>query len=260
MSDATKYSAKLSGSRILIIGGTSGIGYSVAEACLEAHATVILSSSQPSRIESAIASLLSSYPSAKPRLSGFPCNLATVDTLEANVASLFSKCGPLNHVVYTAGDKLATMPLDEITLPRIQQAGMTRFFAPLIVAQHAARVLPRSPASSLVLTTGSVSERPMPSWAVINSYATGLHGMTRGLALDMKPIRVNLVSPGAVHTPLWDGMSKEAFEAFQKESSAKTATGVFGRAEDVAESYMGLLRDNNITGSVVSTNSGALLM
>ena len=221
---------------------------------------MILSSSQPSRIESAIASLLSSYPSAKPRLSGFPCNLATVDTLEANVASLFSKCGPLNHVVYTAGDKLATMPLDEITLPRIQQAGMTRFFAPLIVAQHAARVLPRSPASSLVLTTGSVSERPMPSWAVINSYATGLHGMTRGLALDMKPIRVNLVSPGAVHTPLWDGMSKEAFEAFQKESSAKTATGVFGRAEDVAESYMGLLRDNNITGSVVSTNSGALLM
>jgi len=151
-------------------------------------------------------------------------------------------------------------PLDEATLPAIQQAGMTRFFAPLIVAQHAARVLPKTPASSLVLTTGSVSERPMPNWVVINSYATGLHGMTRGLALDMKPIRVNLVSPGAVHTPMWDGMGKEAYEAFQKELSAKTTTGVFGRAEDVAESFMGLLRDNNISGSVVSTNSGSLLM
>ncbi|MCJ1421187.1 hypothetical protein MMC32_007549 [Xylographa parallela] len=260
MSDSTKYSSKLSGSRILIIGGSSGIGYSVAEACLEAHATVILSSSQPTRIDAALASLLSTYPSAKSRLSGFPCDLATADTLEANVAGLFAKCGALNHVVYTAGDKLATMPLDEITLPRIQQAGMTRFFAPLIVAQHAARVLPKTPASSLVLTTGSVSERPMPDWAVINSYATGLHGMTRGLALDMKPVRVNLISPGPVHTPLWDGMSPEAYAAFQESMSARTATGVFGKAEDVAESYMGLLRDNNITGSVVSTSSGVLLM
>ncbi|MCJ1383617.1 hypothetical protein MMC17_006731 [Xylographa soralifera] len=260
MSDSTKYSSKLSGSRILIIGGTSGIGYAVAEACLEAHATVILSSSQSSRIDSAIASLLSTYPSAKARLSGFACDLASASTLEANVGSLFAQCGALNHVVYTAGDKLATMPLDEITLPLIQQAGMTRFFAPLIVAQHAARVLPKTPASSLVLTTGSVSEKPMPNWAVINSYATGLHGMTRGLALDMKPVRVNLVSPGGVHTPLWDGMSKEAYAALQKAMIAKATTGVFGRAEDVAESYMGLLRDNNITGSVVSTNSGALLM
>ena len=84
--------------------------------------------------------------------------------------------------------------------------------------------------------------------------------MTRGMALDLKPIRVNLISPGAVETPLWDGMSKEAYAALKESVAKASTTGVIGRPEDVAESYMGLLRDNNITGSVVSTNSGALLM
>ena len=66
-----------------------------------------------------------------------------------------------------------------------------------------AKALSGGPKSSITFTTGAVSEKPIPNWAMINSYATGLQGMTRGLALDMKPIRVNLVSPGAVDTELW---------------------------------------------------------
>ena len=260
MTDSTKYTHKLATSRILIVGGTSGIGYSVAEATLEAGATVILSSSNPSRIDSAIASLQKSYPSAKSRVSGHACNLGDASHLEDNIAALFSKCGELNHVIITAGDQLAVTPLDDVSLESTQKAGMVRFFAPLLVAKHAARVLPKSPTSSLTLTTGSVSERPLANWAVINSYATGLHGMTRGLALDMKPIRVNCISPGAVETPLWAGLTQEALEAMKKEVEAKTATGVFGQAEDVAEAYVYVLRDQNCTGSVISTNSGNLLM
>jgi NAD(P)-dependent dehydrogenase (short-subunit alcohol dehydrogenase family) len=260
MTDSQKYSNKLASKRVLIIGGSSGIGYSVAEALLESRATVIISSSNPSRVSSSISSLLKSYPSAKERLSGHACDLSDPDTLEPNIVSLFEKCSSPDHVIFTAGDKLAHTGLQDADFAFIQKAGMVRFFAPLLVAKHAARVLPKSPSSSLTLTTGSVSEHPIPNWTVVGSYASGLHAMTRGLALDMKPVRVNLVSPGAVETPLWGDMDKEAFEKMKKSFEARTTTGVFAQPEDVAEAYIYLLKDQNVTGSMISTNGGGLLL
>jgi len=258
--DSTKYTFKLSSTRILIIGGSSGIGYAVAEATLESGAQVTISSSNPSRIDAAVASLLKSYPSAEARLSGHTCDLSDPSTIEDNVAALFAKCGELNHVIFTAGDKIAVMPLEDANVETIQKASMVRFIAPLIVAKYAAKILPKSPASSITLTTGSVSERPVPNWTIVGSYATALHGMTRGLALDLKPIRVNLVSPGAVETPMWTGMDTEAFEKFKVGMHSRMATGQFGQPEDVAEAYMYLLKDRNVSGSCISTNGGALLM
>jgi len=258
--DSTKYTSKLSSTRILIIGGTSGIGYSVAEATLESGAHVTISSSSPSRIDAAITSLLKSYPSATTRLSGHACDLSNPSTLEDNIIALFAKCGGLDHVIYTAGDSLKVMPLKDATVETIQQTGMVRFFGPLIVAKHAARILPKSPASSITLTTGTTSEHPFPNWTILGSFATGLHGMTRGLALDLKPIRVNIVSPGAVETPIWAGMSKEVLEKLREGLESRMTTGKFGKPEDVAEAYLYLLKDQNVSGSCVSTNGGFLLM
>lgn len=91
------------------------------------------------------------------------------------------------------------------------------------------------------------------------SYAAGLHGMTRNLALDLAPVRVNLISPGAVLTPLWDGMSEEQKDAFLKSAKGKCTTGEVGKPEDVAESYLYVIRDRNVSGSVIDTNGGSLL-
>ncbi|KAL8716360.1 MAG: hypothetical protein Q9220_000267 [cf. Caloplaca sp. 1 TL-2023] len=203
MSDSKKYTAKLTGSKVLIIGGTSGIGFAVAEASLEYGAHVIISSSQESRVQSSISRLLKSYPSAKDRLSGHVCELST-PALEDNIKTLFSKTGTVDHIVCTAGDKLATMPIDEATLEGVQQAGMVRYFAPLLIAKHGSKHLSPGPTSSITLTTGTVSQKPIPAWSVVGSYAAGLHGMTRNLALDLAPIRVNLISPGAVETEMWN--------------------------------------------------------
>lgn len=181
-------------------------------------------------------------------------------SLEANVKGLLEKAGPLNHVVFTAGDSLATMPLEEAEVDKIIQAGMVRYFAPLMVAKHAAKVLDKSPSSSITFTTGSVSEKPIPNWSVVNGFATAIQGTTRGLALDLKPIRVNLVSPGAVLTPLWDGIPKEAREQTFRSFESKMATGKMGQAEDVAEAFLYAMKDKNLTGSMISTNGGALIM
>ena len=94
-------------------------------------------------------------------------------------------------------------------MQNILAAGQIRFFAPLLLAKHLPRYLIQSYKSSYTITTGAVSEKPIPNWSVIGAYAGGLHSMVRNLALDMKPIRVNGVSPGAVDTEMWDHHGEE---------------------------------------------------
>ena len=257
--DPKKYTSKLADARILVIGGSSGIGYSVAEASLEYGASVIISSSQKSRVDNAVDQLLKTYPSAKGRICGYACDLSS-PSLEANIQHLYTQCGTkLDHIVFTAGEKLAVMPIEHVTLDNIQKAGTVRFFAPLLVAKYAKKYLNAGPASSITLTTGAVSEKPQRNWSVVASFATGLHGMTRNLALDLAPIRVNLISPGAVLTPLWDSISPEEKQSFMEGIKKSCTTGEIGKPEDVAESYLYVMKDQNCTGSVIDTNGGGLL-
>lgn len=263
---AGKYTSKLSNTRVLIFGGSSGIGFGLAEALIEHHAAhIYISSSRESKVSAAVQRLKASYPDTKTAITGLACNLSDEAALESNVEGVFAQIaaeGKLDHIVFTAGDALAMKPLGEATLASIKQSGMVRFFAPLIVAKYGSQHLNAGPASSITLTTGSVSEKPLPNWAVVSSYASGMYGMTRSLALELKPVRVNLISPGAVKTELWDGsFSDEATKAAVFEQFGKgMATGVVGSVEDVVESYLYVLKDKNVTGTAIRSDGGIFLM
>ncbi len=149
--------------------------------------------------------------------------------MEQDLERLFKQTGKIDHIVFTAGDKLATVSIHESTYESILRAGQVRFFAPLLVAKVGSKYLSPGPESSIVLTTGAVAEHPIPNWSVVASYAAGLHGMTRNLALDLKPVRVNLVSPGAIDTELWKDMSAEQKEGMFKSIAGKVPTGRVGR-------------------------------
>lgn len=196
---------------------------------------------------------------------GFACDLSS-PALDANVEKLLAetiKTGggqKLDHIVYTAGDTLANLPLAEITLEKLQQAAMVRFNGPLLVAKHAAAHMNPGPASSITLTTGMVSQKPMKDWSMIAGYAAGLHGLTRNLALDMAPLRVNLVSPGPVKTPLWAGIPEDKRNEMYEGMKKRVATGEVGKPEDVAEAYLYAMKDVNATGSVIDSNGGSMLM
>lgn len=136
---------------------------------------------------------------------------------------------------------------------------MVCFNSPLLLTKHTAKYLNPGPASSITLTSAVVSRKPIKDWSVVASYATGLHGMMRNLAVDLAPVRVNLISPGAVLTPLWDGMPEEQRGAFLESEKGKCTTGEVGKPEDVAESYLYVMRDRNVSGSVIDTNGGSLL-
>ena len=265
MATQSKYASKLSGIRVLIVGGSSGLGFGLAEALIEYNAAFIaISSSNPSRVETAVKRLKQSYPETKTRLQGLPCNLGDQSTLESNVEQLFADLdlggNKLDHIVYTAGDKLASAPISSISIDFAIKAGLVRFFGPLMVAKHAPAYLKSGPDASVTLTTGGVSEKPIPGWTVVAGYGAGLHGMTRNLALDMKPTRVNLISPGFVDTELWDDKSKEEMETLYESVKKGCSTGRVARAEDVVESYLYVMRDGNISGSVISTNGGHFIM
>lgn len=265
MSHHKKYSNKLQGSRVLIIGGSSGIGFCTAEACLEYGALVTIASSNSSKVAAAVSKLQSTYTSLESNVHGQTVDLSKADTLESELQSLFEQAvkimggDKLDHVIFTAGDALATMKLADISMEAILKAGQIRFFAPLLVAKFIPQYVKNSHESSYTITTGSISERPMPDWSVIGSYAGGHHSMVRNLALDMKPIRVNGVSPGVVDTELWK-MPQEEKDKLMEQMSKKMATGTPGRPEWVAESFLGIMRDYNMDGAMVRTDGGGLFM
>ncbi|KAF4996552.1 hypothetical protein FGRMN_4436 [Fusarium graminum] len=256
--------SKLNERRVLVIGGSSGIGFGVAEASIANGAYVILSSSSEEKLLSALKKLEDKYSVSRGRVQGFVCDLSLPETAEAEVKRLFRKVvegGKLDHVIYTAGDAMLIGNLEGFSLSQIHQAGMVRFFGPMLVAQHLKGALKEGRASSFTLTTGLAPKRPPKDFTVISAYLAGLSGVVTGLARDLAPIRVNQVSLGAIDTELWDHIRQAGgFEQFRADFENRTLTRSMGDVRDVAESYLYLMKDKNATGSTVRTDGGLLLI
>ncbi|KAJ5223295.1 hypothetical protein N7468_007837 [Penicillium chermesinum] len=248
---------KLRDKHVLVFGGTSGLGYAVAKAALAASARVSFSTSSSDRIQKTIQRLVAEFPGTESKIQGYVCDLSK-ETAEQEIESLFSKAGRVDHIVYSAADHLPLMPLQEITREKLVAAGQLRFFAPLLVAKVGARYLTAGPESSLTLTSGTIHERPTENWTVLAGYMGGVVSMTRNLAVEMKPARVNVVSPGLVDTEMWDAsFSQEEKQGFFNLLAGKHLTGRVARPEEVAEAYIYLMKDSNVTGRVISSDSGS---
>jgi NAD(P)-dependent dehydrogenase (short-subunit alcohol dehydrogenase family) len=261
MSTMYRFTSKLAGQKVLVIGGTSGIGLAVTKASIEFGAAVVVSSSTQARVQQTVEAIRKDYSQAKDRVVGYTCDLGSPD-VESNLENLFQQVGKVDHIVFTAGDPLPLASLDTITLASIRKAGQIRAFAALLAAKVGSKYLTKNDRSnSIVLTTGTIAEKPHAGGFTISAlFGAGLLGLTRQLAFDLQPVRVNIVSPGLVDTNLWSGMSKDHREAMWENVRSTMPTRAVAASEDVAEAYLYLMRDMNVTGSCISTNSGALLV
>lgn len=239
-----------------------GIGYAVAEASLEFGATVTISSSKQDRLDKAVAKLKASYPDMASRISGYACDLGDEDNVEDNIRDLFAKTGRIDHVVLTAGDGLSVVPLEHVTIPIMRKAAQVRLFAAILVAKHAVKYLTPAPKSSITFTGGELAERPLPDWTLISGFAAAMPGIVKGLALDLKPIRVNVVQPGVTDTGIFSatGVPDEVKQGIFAEAKGRLLLGKVGTPEDLAESYIYFMRDEFATGSVANSNGGSLVV
>ncbi|KAK0632968.1 short chain dehydrogenase [Immersiella caudata] len=245
---------------VLIIGGTSDIGLAVAEAALSSGANATISSSTSLKIASAVNSLGSLYPNRA--VHGITSDLST-PYVEDTLTALFDAAqitSSIDRVVYTAADSLSLGPLKKTAPQGINSVAHMRMVVPILVAKTAARLLPPSSLSSITLTTGSVAQRPSKGWAEISCFAGGLASLTRALAVDLAPVRVNAVQPGVVDTGLWDYMGEEERKGFVKGVEEGMLTGRMGRVEDLAEAYLWVMKDGNCTETVARTDEVGLLV
>lgn len=261
---ASKTARILEGKKVVIIGGSSGLGFAAASALIEEGAHVVIGSSSAERVKTAIDRLSDSktqYNADASRVSGHAVNLKGASA-EESLREFFSKIGAFDHLIYTAGDSLAAKPIGEWSYQDIVDAGSVRFTSAILAAKIVTedpKLLRQNNGGSITFTTGVVAEKPIPNWSVIAGYAAGLYGFTRNLALDLsdKGIRVNAVSPGPVETELWAGIPEEARKEFLAGMGKKLFTGKVGQPEDIANLYVYLLKDKFVTGQIVRSDGGS---
>ncbi|KIW22411.1 uncharacterized protein PV07_12298 [Cladophialophora immunda] len=265
-----KYLSKLHDKSVVVVGGSSGIGYGIAEACLEFGAKVVIASRSADKVAAAVESLKASYPEHAANIRGHPANLNTAETdVEKQLVTLFdfatdNGARKVDHVVETAGDlELAgKLGLDNITPELMAQASSVRVVGVIMLAKVANRYLNKAPTSSFTMTSGALIYKPRPGFGPFIGASGGKEALSRGLALDMAPVRVNLVSPGAIETELLysavpQGMTRESIAEMYKKTNL---LGKIGTVEDVVECYLSLMKNGFQTGTVVHSEGGYFLI
>ena len=233
--------------RVVILGGSSGIGLAVAEQAASQGAKVVIVSSNAERVQNAVESLGNNAQGRSIDLSDEPA-----------VETLFAKLGAFDHLVFTAGDRLRLHDLATTDLQQARRAFELRYWAALAAVKYGSRNIRKG--GSIVLTTGVAGQRPHKGWVVAASVCGTIEALTRALALELAPIRVNAVSPGVVRTNLWQNMTAAERERLYESVGNNLPVGRVGEAHDVAQAYLFLMHEEFSTGQTLVVDGGTVLV
>lgn len=173
---------KLAQKRLLIIGGSSGIGLATAQQATAAGAQTIVAGRSESKLRDAVASISGD-------VTAYPVDL----TDDASVKSLFEKVGALDYLVLT-GPAPTFGHFLELDTEQVHQEFEGKFWGQYRAVKYAAPRLEKT--GAIVLMSGAYSARPVPGATSLAAVQAGVEGLARGLAIDLAPIRVNVISPG----------------------------------------------------------------
>lgn len=237
---------KLAQTTVVILGGSSGIGFATAQAAQAEGATVIITGRDPARLARALATLGQGARGEQ---------LDAVD--EAATRAFFASLPALDHLFITAG----TLVLDSGLAPdraTLSPALDTRFWGALFAAKYAA---PRMRAGgSITFMSGTAGRRPLPGAAVATASCGAVDSFARALALDLAPLRVNTIQPGYTDTPLFDDLLGEGRDAVLAEAAAKLPLKRIGRPEEIADAVLFLMKNDYVTGINLAVDGGGLLV
>jgi NAD(P)-dependent dehydrogenase (short-subunit alcohol dehydrogenase family) len=237
----------LEGKRIVILGGSSGLGLAAACAAAAKGASVVIASSRKSRVDEALTKL-------PVGTEGHVIDLAD----EQSVKALFAELGRLDHLLFTAGETLRLGPLAETDIAAARRFLDLRFWGAYMAAKYGSGSI--RPGGSIVFTSGTAGARPRSGWSLGASVCAAMEGLTRALAIELAPIRVNIVAPGMVKTPLWANVAEDQRENMYRQAGERLPVGHVGEADEVAQAYLYLMQQTYITGQVLNVDGGGTLV
>lgn len=233
--------------RIVIIGGTSGIGLGVAQMAAKEGAKIVAASSSPEKVKAAQAAL----PGAKV--------LALNVRDEKAIEAFFDKVGKFDHLVYTAGDwpLPVGVKVAEIDIAKAGDIFQVRLICALACVKHAIKHIASD--GSITLTDGALGGRARKGAPLLAAMAAGNEHMVRALALDLAPIRVNGVAPGGIATPTDDPKKLEARKMANERLKTTLPIGRLGEVEEVGEAYLYLMKAGYTTGQIMFVDGGGVI-
>jgi NAD(P)-dependent dehydrogenase (short-subunit alcohol dehydrogenase family) len=232
----------MNGQTVVVIGGSAGIGLATARQARERGADVILTGRNPERLERAAAEV------GAARTAAF--DASDHEAMSAFLAGL----GQVDHVISTAGGPYYA-PLAEIDIDAARRSLDDHFLLAINVAQRAVGVV----RGSLTFIGGTGGRKRGVGLSVIGAMTAAMPALIANLAVEVAPIRVNLIAPGFVDTPLSASLLGDQLDARRAQLRETLPIGRVVGPDDVAALAIHLMTNTALTGATYDIDGGQQL-
>jgi NAD(P)-dependent dehydrogenase (short-subunit alcohol dehydrogenase family) len=240
---------ELKDKKVVVIGGSAGMGLATAEAAVDAGATVAIAARAAARLESAARALTARGKGRKATWKSL-----RVEDRQA-VAAFLKDCAPFDHLVLP-GSTVRPVLYDDLDEKEAREAFASKFWGPFWAAFDARAHL--NPGGSVVFFTGVAAERPVSGYVMGACINGALNAGVRSLALEFAKIgcRVNAIAPSLVLTPLLDAVHGHDKEERIKRMGARLPVKRIGTAGECAMGAIYLMCNGYVTGEVITIDGG----
>ncbi len=236
----------LLGQTVVVIGGSAGIGLETARLARAEGAEVILTGRDPGRLEHAAREL------------GALSSAAFDATDEQQLERFFDELqGPIDHLMLS-GSGPYYAPLAEMDFEQARQDIDRHVLLPMRVARHVTGKM--RPGGSLIFISGTGGRHRGVGLTLIGAITAATPALVANLALEIAPIRANVIAPGFVDTPLSASLLGEELEARREELRATLPIGRVVGPQDVAALAVHLMANTALTGATYDVDGGQQLV
>jgi len=230
--------------KVVVVGGSSGVGLAASHILAERGFAVTAVGRNPDKLKNAVAGT---------SIQGISMDAQSPEA----VRDFFAAFGPLDHLVLTLSGAKGAGMLQEVSAETLREGFEAKVFAHWRIAQAAAPNL--SPDGSITFVSAISARGSMPGTAGLAAINGAIESMVRPLARELKPRRINAVSPGVVETPWWDALPAAQRDSLLRSTAQASAVGRNGRAEEIAEAIVFLITNGFVTGTVIEIDGGLRL-